>query len=481
MERPRRVTRHRIAGTGLLAAAGRTRLGAGRRRLAAATTPPRPELSAGSGGSIDVVGYSTPESVYEEAPRAGLRRNLRRAAASASATRSAPPATRAARSRPASPPRVVHFSQAGDMERLVEAGHVDAGLGQAASTTGIAQDSVVVIVVRKGNPEGIKSFDDLLNKDVEVITPNPFSSGSARWNIMAVYGTAAQRGQVPDAGARRGQDRCSRRRSSSPAAPATRSPPSPRARATSCSATRTRRSRPQNEGEDVDYVIPPEHDPDRDPDRGHQGRVRAGAGLPRLHLVRRRSGNLGRKRLPPGQPEAGRPEAVPDPEGSVHDRPVRRLGQGQRRVLRRRNRLGRRRSRRNSGSRPAAEPWRRNPATARSATPGGGIRLPGVGAGLGRGMVALYLIADRAAAAGRGRRRSRSRAASAPSGTRSPASQSIAALKLTVICSLIVVVDQRRLRHDHRLGPGPRRVPRQGRWSTRSSTSPSRCRRSSPA
>jgi ABC-type sulfate transport system substrate-binding protein len=52
-----------------------------------------------------------------------------------------------------------------------------------------------VIVVRKGNPEGIKSFDDLLEKDVDVITPNPFSSGSARWNIMAVYGTELNEGR----------------------------------------------------------------------------------------------------------------------------------------------------------------------------------------------------------------------------------------------------------------------------------------------
>ena len=52
-----------------------------------------------------------------------------------------------------------------------------------------------MIMVRKGNPEGIESFDDLLSKDVDVITPNPFSSGSARWNIMALYGTALNKGK----------------------------------------------------------------------------------------------------------------------------------------------------------------------------------------------------------------------------------------------------------------------------------------------
>jgi sulfate/thiosulfate transport system substrate-binding protein len=54
-----------------------------------------------------------------------------------------------------------------------------------------------VLVVRKGNPEGIKSFDDLLTKDVNVITPNPFSSGSARWNIMAIYGSQLHEGKSP--------------------------------------------------------------------------------------------------------------------------------------------------------------------------------------------------------------------------------------------------------------------------------------------
>ena len=52
-------------------------------------------------------------------------------------------------------------------------------------------------VVRKGNPDGIKSFDDLINKDVSIVTPNPFSSGSARWNIMAIYGSQIEEGKTP--------------------------------------------------------------------------------------------------------------------------------------------------------------------------------------------------------------------------------------------------------------------------------------------
>ena len=48
--------------------------------------------------------------------------------------------------------------------------------------------SVVSFVVRKGNPKNIKTWDDLLKPGVEVLTPNPFSSGAAKWNLLAAYG-----------------------------------------------------------------------------------------------------------------------------------------------------------------------------------------------------------------------------------------------------------------------------------------------------
>jgi sulfate transport system substrate-binding protein len=51
------------------------------------------------------------------------------------------------------------------------------------------------MTVRKGNPEGLESLDDLLTEDVEIITPNPFSSGAARWNIMAIYGSQIHQGK----------------------------------------------------------------------------------------------------------------------------------------------------------------------------------------------------------------------------------------------------------------------------------------------
>lgn len=80
----------------------------------------------------------------------------------------------------------VNFSLEGDVTRLVKAGLV-AEDWNAWPTKGIVSDSVVVIVVPKGNPQGIKGWDDLTKDGVKIITPNPASSGAARWNILAAY------------------------------------------------------------------------------------------------------------------------------------------------------------------------------------------------------------------------------------------------------------------------------------------------------
>jgi len=94
--------------------------------------------------------------------------------------------------------RAVSEPDIGARRRLTEEGEIVAKDWDQNKYKGIAQNSVVVFVVREGNPEGLESFDDLQSKDVEIITPNPFSSGSARWNIMAVYGNAIEAGKSPD-------------------------------------------------------------------------------------------------------------------------------------------------------------------------------------------------------------------------------------------------------------------------------------------
>ena len=56
-------------------------------------------------------------------------------------------------------------------------------------------DSVVTLVVRKGNPKGIHGWDDLVKPGVKVVTPNFLSSGGAKWNLMAAYGAQIKSGK----------------------------------------------------------------------------------------------------------------------------------------------------------------------------------------------------------------------------------------------------------------------------------------------
>ena len=81
----------------------------------------------------------------------------------------------------------VHFSLEPDVTRLVDAGLV-ADDWKDNETKGICTQSVVVLVVRSGNPKDITSWDDLAKPGVGIVTPNPASSGSAKWNLLAAYG-----------------------------------------------------------------------------------------------------------------------------------------------------------------------------------------------------------------------------------------------------------------------------------------------------
>ncbi len=85
----------------------------------------------------------------------------------------------------------VSFSLEPDMTRLVKKGIV-APEWNADAYKGMITDSVVVFVVRKGNPKKFKTWADLIKPGVEVITANPFTSGGARWNVMAAYGQAVK-------------------------------------------------------------------------------------------------------------------------------------------------------------------------------------------------------------------------------------------------------------------------------------------------
>ena len=90
---------------------------------------------------------------------------------------------------------IVALSLAPDIDTLVKAGLVDPKWNRQ-SYRGMVTDSVVVFAVRDGNPKHLRSWDDLLKPGVQVITPNPFTSGGARWNVMAAYGAWRKLGKT---------------------------------------------------------------------------------------------------------------------------------------------------------------------------------------------------------------------------------------------------------------------------------------------
>ena len=97
------------------------------------------------------------------------------------------------------PADIVNFSAEPDITRLVKAGKVSADWDKEA-TKSIPFGSVVTLVVRKGNPKNIRDWDDLLRPGVEVITPSPLSSGSAKWNLLAPYAVKSEGGSNGQAG-----------------------------------------------------------------------------------------------------------------------------------------------------------------------------------------------------------------------------------------------------------------------------------------
>ena len=141
-----------------------------------------PAASGGSGPktTLNLVAYSTPEVVYDE-----LIPAFQKTEAGAGVTVKGSYGASGDQSRAVEgglKADVVSFSIEPDMTRLEKAGLVEEGSSELIST------SQVVFITRKGNPKGIKTWDDLLKPGVEVVTPNPFTSGAAKWNLLGAYG-----------------------------------------------------------------------------------------------------------------------------------------------------------------------------------------------------------------------------------------------------------------------------------------------------
>jgi sulfate/thiosulfate transport system substrate-binding protein len=153
----------------------------------------------GSGGSIDLVAYSTPQTVYEEELIPAFEATPEGEGVDFSASfGSSGDQSRAVEA--GQPADFVHLAIEPDVTRLVDAGLVAPDYAETEENGGVVQTSVVSFGVRPGNPKDIQDWDDLARDDVEVITPNPFTSGGARWNIMAAYGQVIENGGTDEEG-----------------------------------------------------------------------------------------------------------------------------------------------------------------------------------------------------------------------------------------------------------------------------------------
>jgi sulfate transport system substrate-binding protein len=93
---------------------------------------------------------------------------------------------------------VVTLALEGDVDAVKDAGLIEEGYTSEFDLDSSPYTSTIVFLVRKGNPKGIYDWDDLLRDDVGIITPNPKTSGGARWNYLAAWYYFEKAGQTED-------------------------------------------------------------------------------------------------------------------------------------------------------------------------------------------------------------------------------------------------------------------------------------------
>jgi sulfate/thiosulfate transport system substrate-binding protein len=148
---------------------------------------------ASKGGSVSLVAYSTPKDAYGKIISAFQKTSAGSGTDfSQSYGASGDQARAVAAGQDAD---LVALSLDPDVNLLVGKGLVPKNWA-ANSHRGIVSDSVVVFVVRDGNPKKIRGWGDLVKPGVQVINPNPFTSGGARWNVMAAYGAQRRAGKT---------------------------------------------------------------------------------------------------------------------------------------------------------------------------------------------------------------------------------------------------------------------------------------------
>ena len=144
-----------------------------------------------AGTTVNLVAYSTPKPVMAKLITSFQHKP---AGQGVSFTQSYGPSGSQAKAIAAGQPADIAFLSTGlDIDTIVNAGVLSKSWTKTPQG-GIAADSVVAFIVRPGNPKHIHTWKDLLKPGVQVVTPNPFSSGSAKWNVLAAYGQARKAG-----------------------------------------------------------------------------------------------------------------------------------------------------------------------------------------------------------------------------------------------------------------------------------------------
>jgi sulfate transport system substrate-binding protein len=149
-------------------------------------------VASAGGTTLHLVAFSTPKTVVGT-----LISNWQKTSAgkSVSFTQSYGPSTSQAKAIVAGQPADIAFlSNALDIDTLVSAGRVVGNWTKKLPAGGMVANSVVAFAVRPGNPKHITSWADLTKKGVQIVTPDPFPSGGAKWNVLAAYGAARAQG-----------------------------------------------------------------------------------------------------------------------------------------------------------------------------------------------------------------------------------------------------------------------------------------------
>ena len=285
--------------------------------------------SASSGGTqLQLVAYSTPKKAYDALTAAfaatapgkgvGFTQSFGASGTQSRAVDSGQPAD------------VVAFSTEPDITRLVKDGIVSSSWAQNPEK-GFSSNSVVVFVVRKGNPKNITGWDDLVKPGVDVITPNPSTSGSARWNILAGYGAQLKEGKTADQALAYINTLLTKNVSVEDSSASEALQTFTGGKGDVLLDYESDAKAAVNAGDNVQIVYPKQTILIQTPIAATSQGQAAGAGVRQLAVVAGGPDDLGAAGLPPGARigcEAVR-EQVPDAAPAVHDRLPRGLGQGQ--------------------------------------------------------------------------------------------------------------------------------------------------------